>query len=117
MQIDMQTRDNVLMVRPMEDRLDAAVAVQFKDAMRDLPIDAPARVILDMGGVQFLDSSGLGAVIGAMKLLAPARRLEIADLTPAVAKVFKLTRMENFFTIHASASDVSPPQPETSHAS
>ena len=117
MQIDMHVQDDVLIVRPQEDRLDAAIAVQFKDAMRDLPHDAPQRVVLDMGGIQFLDSSGLGAVIGAMKLLAPAHTLEIADLTPAVAKVFKLTRMDSFFIIHPSAHAISPPTVEVSHAS
>ena len=117
MQIDMQNRDGVLVARPAEDRLDAAIAVQFKDAMRDIPKEAPHRVILDMSGIDFLDSSGLGAVIGAMKLLAPDHTLEIAGLTPAVAKVFKLTRMDSYFTIHPSADDITPPVAEASHAS
>ena len=116
MQIETQFKGDVLIARPQDTRLDAAVAVQFKDAMRDLTRDAPERIVLDMGGVEFLDSSGLGAIVGAMKVLAPDHRLEIADLTPAVAKVFKLTRMDSFFVIHANVDSISLPVEEVSHA-
>jgi anti-sigma B factor antagonist len=50
--------------------------------------------------VNFLDSSGLGAVVAVMKLLMPARKLELAGLTATVEKVFRLTRMDSVFTIH-----------------
>ena len=103
MQIETDVVPGGLVVRAMEPRLDAAGAVQFKDAIRALAADAPPRVILDMGRVQFLDSSGLGAVIGAMKLLAPQSKLELAALNPAVEKVFTLTRMDRIFVIHAAA--------------
>ncbi len=87
-------------------RLDAAVAIRFKDEMRVLTGDGPERIVLDMKNVEFLDSSGLGAVVAAMKQAAPARRLELAGLTPTVRKVFGLTRMDTVFTIHDSAEAV-----------
>ena len=96
---------DVMVVEVGEDRIDAAVAIQFKDALRELAVEAPGRIVLDLGRVEFMDSSGLGAVIGAMKQLAPDRRLELASLTPTVAKVFRLTRMERIFTIHADPGD------------
>jgi anti-sigma B factor antagonist len=40
-----------------------------------------------------------------MKFLAPARKLELAGLTPTVEKVFRLTRMDSVFTIHADAPE------------
>jgi anti-sigma B factor antagonist len=52
--------------------------------------------------VEFLDSSGLGAVIAVMKMLGPERRLELAALGPAVERVVRLTRMDTVFTIHAA---------------
>lgn len=84
----------------MEDRIDAAGAIQFKDRMRELTIGTTGRVILDLSRVAFLDSSGLGAVVAVMKLLGPDRKLELAGLTPTVEKVFRLTRMDTVFTIH-----------------
>lgn len=100
MQLDAETIGNAFVIRVMERRIDAAVAIQFKDQMRALMNDAPGRVIADLGRVDFLDSSGLGAVVASMKHLGPERKLELAALTPAVAKVFHLTRMDSVFTIH-----------------
>jgi anti-sigma B factor antagonist len=84
----------------MQDRIDAACAVQFKDRMRELTQLPTPRVVLDMSRVAFLDSSGLGAVVAVMKALAPDRRLELSGLTSTVQKVFRLTRMDSVFTIH-----------------
>ncbi len=91
---------STLVIRVMDDRIDAAGAIQFKEQMRDVTTTPSARVILDMSNVHFLDSSGLGAVVAVMKLLAPERKLELAGLTPTVEKVFRLTRMDTVFTIH-----------------
>jgi anti-sigma B factor antagonist len=102
MQLLAEQRDGLLIVRAVDSRIDAAVAIQFKELMRDLVKAAPPRVMLDLSGVTFLDSSGLGAVVAVMKLLAPDSRLELSGLTPAVEKVFRLTRMDTIFTIHRS---------------
>lgn len=93
-------------INVQEDRIDAAVAIQFKDRMRELTDTAPPGLLLDLSRVEFLDSSGLGAVVAAFKQAGPERRLELAGLTPTVEKVFKLTRMDTVFKIHADASDV-----------
>jgi anti-sigma B factor antagonist len=102
MQLLAEQRDGLLIVRALDSRIDAAVAIQFKEQMRDLVRAAPSRVLLDLSGVTFLDSSGLGAVVAVMKLLGPDRRLELSGLTPTVEKVFRLTRMDTIFTIHRS---------------
>jgi len=92
--------NDVLLVRVDQDRIDAASAIQFKDQMRNVTQGAQGRVLLDLGQVAFIDSSGLGAIVAAMKALAPAHRLELAALTPTVKKVFRLTRMDTVFTVH-----------------
>ena len=83
----------------MEDRIDAAVARAFKEAMRDMIEDGPPVVILDLGQVTFIDSSGLGAVVATLKLLLPDRSLTLAGLTPSVDRVFRLTRMDSVFPL------------------
>ncbi len=87
-------------------RIDASVAIQFKDAIKAITVDGPDRVVLDMHKVDFVDSSGLGAIVAAMKLLAPDKRLELSGLTPDVDKVFRLTRMDSVFSIHANVDAV-----------
>jgi anti-sigma B factor antagonist len=103
MQLLSEQHGEVMIVRAMDSRIDAAVAIQFKEHMRELVKNAPPRVMLDLSRVGFLDSSGLGAVVAVMKLLGPDRRLELSGLTPTVEKVFRLTRMDTVFTIHRAA--------------
>lgn len=105
MELLAEPRDGTLIVRAMEPRIDAAVAIQFKDRMREILQTPASRIILDLSLVGFLDSSGLGAVVAVMKMLGPDRRLDLAGLTPTVEKVFRLTRMDTVFTIHAEVPD------------
>jgi anti-sigma B factor antagonist len=100
MRMEKETRGGATILRVLEDRIDAAGAIQFKDRMRELTGGSQGRVVLDMGLVAFLDSSGLGAVVAAMKALSPIAKLELVALTPTVGKVFRLTRMDSVFIIH-----------------
>jgi anti-sigma B factor antagonist len=102
MQLKIQTRPKVISVEVLEDRIDAATAIQFKERMRDVTREGTQRVVLDLARVQFLDSSGLGAIVAVKKMLGPDRPLDLAGLTPTVEKVFRLTRMDSIFTIHPS---------------
>lgn len=103
MQLTSDSADHGTIIRVPEPRIDAAVAIRFKDAMRALTDDAAERVILDLSRVDFIDSSGLGAIVAAMKQLRDGQKLELAALNPNVAKVFRLTRMDSVFVIHATA--------------
>ena len=106
MRLQSEVRGDVLVVRIEEPRIDAAVAIHFKDRVRELTAAPARRVILDLSQVGFLDSSGLGAVVAVMKLLAPDRVLELSGLSPTVEKVFRLTRMDSVFTIHPQLPDL-----------
>lgn len=114
MKMSFESNEAMGIVRVDEPRIDASVAIQFKDRFRDLTETSGGDVVLDLSAVDFLDSSGLGAVVAARKLLGQNRQLELAGLRPAVDKVMTLTRMNTVFPIHAdiaaalSARGVSP---------
>ena len=90
-------------------RIDAAAAIQFKDAMRVATDSGPDHAVLDLSRVNFVDSSGLGAIVAAMKNMGNERRLDLAGLTPDVEKVFHLTRMDTVFVIHDDTSELLSP--------
>lgn len=100
MNLSSNETDGTRVITVNESRIDAAVAILFKDAMRERSIDAPARMVLDLSNVDFIDSSGLGSIVAAMKQLGRERQLDLAGLTPNVDKVFRLTRMDTVFTIY-----------------
>lgn len=96
-------RDLVITVR--EARVDAAIAVPFKQRIAEEAAAHPVpRIVLDLSHVNFLDSSGLGAIVGAMKTLEDGRKLDLAGLSATVEKVFRLTRMDSVFCIYESRS-------------
>lgn len=100
MELTSSTEPGVQIVAVQSQRIDAAVALAFKDRMREITDGYPDTVLLDLNHVQFIDSSGLGAIVAAMKNLSPARKLVLAGLTPTVEKVFRLTRMDSVFGVH-----------------
>lgn len=100
MDLHSATHHDMHIITVNQPRIDAAAAVRFKDAMRAATSEGPAHVVLDLSNVTFVDSSGLGAIVAAMKQLGGDRHLDLAGLTPDVAKVFRLTRMDKVFVIH-----------------
>jgi len=100
MELDCTQTPDLMIIHVRETRIDAAGAIDFKDRMRELTAFNTLRVMLDLSKVTFIDSSGLGAVVAVRKALGPDRPLELAALTPAVEKVFRLTRMDSVFIIH-----------------
>ncbi|MEH6830071.1 STAS domain-containing protein [Sulfitobacter sp.] len=99
MELTSSTEPGLQIVTVQEPRIDAAVALAFKDRMRDATDGGTDTVVLDLNHVHFIDSSGLGAIVAAMKNLAPDRKLILAGLTPTVDKVFRLTRMDSVFGV------------------
>ncbi|MFP7675411.1 STAS domain-containing protein [Marivita sp. S0852] len=103
MELIVDATPTATVIRVMATRIDAPTALQFKEDMRAITAGFDGRIILDLANVEFIDSSGLGAVVASMKQLRPDQSLELAALQPIVEKVFRLTRMDTIFAIHASA--------------
>lgn len=99
MELATKTEEQLRIVSVQDSRIDAAVAIEFKDAMRVQTDGGPDMVVLDLSKVEFIDSSGLGAIVAAMKSMGTERRLALAGLTPTVERVFKLTRMDSVFSV------------------
>lgn len=100
MQLEADQVGDVLFITITEERIDAASAARFKDAMRAATASNSGRVVLDLARVNFIDSSGLGAIVGAHKALDAQGGLELARPTEPVRKLFALTRMDSVFAVH-----------------
>lgn len=90
--------DTVGVVHIADTRLDASIAIQFKETFRTLTAEG-GDVILDLSDVEFLDSSGLGAIVAVYKALGTGRHMALAGLQAPVEKVMTLTRMNAVFAI------------------
>lgn len=84
-------------------RLDAALATDFRAGLTDLIDKGTTRLTIDLSQVDFIDSSGLGALVGVLKHSENACELTLAGLRRPVRKVFDLTRMATVFRIVENA--------------
>ncbi|MEM9140234.1 MAG: STAS domain-containing protein [Pseudomonadota bacterium] len=91
--------EGVSVVKMPGTRLDASCADAFKTDLKDIIDQGHSRIVLDFSDVQFMDSSGLGAVVGCLKYMGSAGTIEIARPSPTIMKILKLTRMNKVFTI------------------
>ena len=105
MEVSARNEEDLFVVRVEESRIDAQVALAFKEAMRRNTEETSKKILLDLGNVTFIDSSGLGAIVAIMNHLSPERQLVLAGLTPTVEKVFRLTRMDQVFDLYLALDD------------
>jgi anti-sigma B factor antagonist len=105
MEIARHTTGNVLVAKTYEHRVDARLAAEFKQELFAV-IDAGHPLIaLDLSEVDLIDSSGLGAIVSALKQLKGRGDLVIVGAKPAVANLFRLTRMDKVFRMFPRADD------------
>jgi len=105
MQLEGYRMGGVLVVRPLGQRIDASESPDFKGKMVDWINQGEKRIVLDLSGVDFIDSSGLGAVVSVLKTLGGEGELTIGGLREPVGSLFRLTRLDRVFRIYPSAED------------
>src|SRR5688500_10350289 len=69
MQIDVANDNGTTIIRPGGDRLDIEVAAQFRATLLSLIEQGNRRLVIDLQNINFIDSSGLGALVSALKAL------------------------------------------------
>jgi anti-sigma B factor antagonist len=89
----------IAVVAPAVKRLDASIAPAFRQAVLQLVEAGDTRLALDLAGLEFLDSSGLGAMVAVLKALGSRGALVVCGLHGAVQSLFQLTRMDKVFVI------------------
>jgi len=87
----------------LEGPLNAETAFRFRDTVR--PLD-PATLVVDMSRVRYVDSSGLGVLIGLYASFERnSRRLLLAGLNDRVWDLFRICKIEDVFTRYRNVDD------------
>jgi len=95
----------VLIVKPLEQRLDAAVVQEFKQHFAGRVQEGHRLIAIDLEAVEFIDSSGLGGIISVLKAVGEAGNVAVFGVDAQVATLFRLTRMDRIFPILVSAAE------------
>jgi anti-sigma B factor antagonist len=86
--------NGIQVVRPAR-RLNMVSAPRLSAVVSDLIAAGHARIVIDLSGTEFIDSSGLGALVSCLKKARQAGGdLRIAGPAPQAQTVFKLTNLD-----------------------
>jgi anti-sigma B factor antagonist len=103
MHIELNSHDAGTALVNIEGRVDAAAAPGFKQQLTEAIAQGNVRLALHLAHVSFMDSTGLGALVSALK----AARKSNGDITivapsDQVRKLLRLTAMDRVFKIFQS---------------
>jgi anti-sigma B factor antagonist len=95
----------VLIAKVLEHRIAADIAPRLKTALIDLVVNGNNFIVLDVGNVTFIDSSGLGALVAILKVIRQEGDIVLCGARGAVTSMFKLTRMDQVFRMFGTAEE------------
>jgi anti-anti-sigma factor len=94
--LDIRVEPNAVVV-VCRGRLAAGATERFRSEMKDHAASAK-RLVLDLGEVTFMDSSGLGAVMAAyVSARTSGCELRVVNLSKQVRELFRMTRVLSLF--------------------
>lgn len=108
MSLEVQTRqvDSGVTVVAPTGRLDVAGAPALKEAISEALKNGQPRVVLDLEGVSFVDSTGLGSVIAALKQIRSSQGdLRLAAPNQQVRVVLELTTLDRVFPYYSTVEE------------
>ncbi len=105
MKIEAEKIDGILVLTPCDPIIDASSAADFKGQLVTWIQEGNFRILLDLSNIEFIDSSGLGAIISLLKLLAGKGDIALCCIRDQVMSLFKLTRMDRIFRIYPSSDE------------
>ncbi|MEY4683995.1 MAG: hypothetical protein RLZ25_454 [Pseudomonadota bacterium] len=89
-----------------EERLDASNSAELREIMLNLLEVGGQKLVIDLSQVNFIDSSGLGALLSGFKSAnLRSGSLVLAGLQSRVQSMFELTRLHRVFEIFSSVDD------------
>jgi anti-sigma B factor antagonist len=85
--------------------LDALTAPDLRNTLVEVIGDG-ARIVIDMEAVEFLDSAGLGILVGGLKRARMREgEIELVCTSRDVLRPLEITGLDRSFTIHRSRED------------
>jgi anti-sigma B factor antagonist len=90
----------------MAGEMDVYTSPKLRKQVADLAEDGVIHVIADLRGIDFLDSTGLGALVGGLKRLRIREgSLMIVTSGGRILKLFQITGLTHAFALHSCVMD------------
>lgn len=86
--------------------IDVYTAPKLRDKLTELVADGSYDLVIDLEGVEFLDSTGLGVLVGGLKKVrAHNGSLRLVCSQERLLKIFRITGLAKVFDIHATSAE------------
>lgn len=86
--------------------IDVYTAPLLRERLIHLVDDGARHIIADLRGVTFLDSTGLGVLVGSLKRLrGQGGSLRVVINADRILRIFRITGLVNVFALHPSAHE------------
>lgn len=106
MNITTSIREDGVAVLTADGRINLVTAPALRRTVQSVVEDGHTRLAMDLSGVEFIDSSGLGALISGLKTARTAGGdLRLAAATEQVTSVLRLTNLDRILRVYASTDD------------
>lgn len=99
-----EVKDNYQLFR-LTGLLDAFSEATFRRVISKCIEDGPKHIILDLSQIDFVDSSGLGALVQLVKKAQTDEGTLQIVTNPRVTQTVKLVRLEKFLSLQPSVDD------------
>ena len=99
MEVNVENQDGIVLVTPVGD-VDLSSSRELQDQIR-IALDAqPARVVVNLEQVPYMDSSGVATLVEAMQIARKqSTRLVLCAMQDKVRSIFEIARLDRVFTI------------------
>jgi len=105
LEIEVARHDGFTVLSPRGD-VDVTTAARLKEAMTEVLVAGDLDVMVDLGRVEFIDSTGLGALVGGRRrALALNGSFALICAEQHLLKVFRLTGLDKVLTISGSVEE------------
>ncbi len=105
MEVFVHSMDKAVVVAPVGD-VDLSVARELQGHLKRAIEGKPARLIVNLGKVPYMDSSGVATLVEAMQITRKqATKLVLCDLQDKVRSIFEIARLDRVFTIVSSQEE------------
>ncbi|KDR96391.1 anti-sigma B factor antagonist [Peptoclostridium litorale DSM 5388] len=84
----------------LKGEVDIYTANKLKETLIDMVAERPQDILIDASRLEYIDSTGLGVLIGALKRLKQHEKdIYIKDVKLNVKKIFKITGLDKIFKV------------------
>lgn len=78
----------------------------LKNALAAAAAEGCSKVVVDLNGVGFIDSSGLGVLVGALRRAREAGgELRVVSAQEGIARILRITGLDRVFALHTTLDE------------